>query len=202
MSWDVAQHPWISRTLRSIWTFWNRVDSWPSASLCFRIHTSWFVWLQLVSHRYVSHVHPRLTVYSILNQDEHALTLWAPDCSSWGLPARSTSQRSFVSPMGGTYAFVQRANCMVSRNLESIESTCKDNQFLNHLDLIVFIPFQVLPELRMVLCILLIMSRNAFWLVEQPAQSLLYMHKRWQYLANRIAWVPWINYWFLLRQLT
>lgn len=46
-------------------------------------------------------------------------------------------------------------------------------------------------QLRMVLCILLILSRNSYFLVEQPAQSLLYMHKRWQYLANRICWVPW-----------
>lgn len=63
--------------------------------------------------------HPRLALYTVLNQDEHALTLMAPDCGSWGLPARSTSQRSYVNPMGcESYGFVDRGNIMVSRFLE------------------------------------------------------------------------------------
>ena len=60
----------------------------------------------------------RLTMWAIMNQEEHALTLFAPDCGSWGLPARSTSGRSFINPQGyEAYGFVHRANVMVSRNL-------------------------------------------------------------------------------------
>ncbi|CAK9108740.1 Uncharacterized protein SCF082_LOCUS50570 [Durusdinium trenchii] len=107
-----------------------------------------------------------LTMWAIMNQEEHALTLFAPDCGSWGLPARSTSGRSFINPQGyEAYGFVHRANVMVS---------------------------------RMVLCIMLILSRNAFYLVEQPAQSLLYMHKRRQYLANRVSWVFQVYFWMAL----
>ncbi|CAK9105176.1 Uncharacterized protein SCF082_LOCUS49028 [Durusdinium trenchii] len=95
-----------------------------------------------------------------------ALTLFAPDCSSWGLPCRGTSMRSFINPEGfESYQFVANANCMVS---------------------------------RMVLCIMLILSRSSYFLVEQPAQSLLYMHKRWQYLVNRVAWVFQVFFWMQL----
>ncbi|CAK9070458.1 unnamed protein product [Durusdinium trenchii] len=90
----------------------------------------------------------------------------APDCGSWGLPARSTSQRSYVNPMGcESYGFVDRGNIMVS---------------------------------RLVLCILLILSRNAFYLVEQPRQTLLDRHQRWQWFANRVSWVFEISFWMQL----
>lgn len=70
------------------------------------------------------------------------------------------------------YEFVQRGNMMVSR---SLDCTMRDCAF-------------TIGPLRMVLGILLILSRSSYFLVEQPAQSLLYMHKRWQLLANRVAW--------------
>ena len=74
--------------------------------------------LPLASNVQIKHHVLRTCLYSILNQDKHALTLFAPDCSSWGLPARSTSGRSYVNPWGNTdYGFVSRGNCMVSRTL-------------------------------------------------------------------------------------
>ena len=132
--------------------------------------------------------HPRLALYAILALDKQALTLWAPDCSSWGLPARSTSQRSFINPWGQpAYKFVENGNQMVSRILEcTIELATLISWHLLYKE---FGEFHS-KLLRMVLCILLILSKNCYFLVEQPAQSLLYMHKRWQYLANRICWVP------------
>ena len=137
----------------------------------------------------------RLTIYAILNQDKHALTLFAPDCGSWGLPARSTSQRSYINPWGNEgYSFVQRGNCMVSRILQCTFWKLHEPCMLLCQDYVVskfWVPKKPLVWLpRMVLLILLILSRNGFWLVEQPSQSLLYMHKRWQWLANRVAWVP------------
>ena len=43
-------------------------------------------------------------------------------------------------------------------------------------------------DLRLVLAILVILARNAYFLVEQPSQSLLYLHHRWQWLANIVAY--------------
>lgn len=42
----------------------------------------------------------------------------------------------------------------------------------------------------MTLAILVVQSYNHFFLVEQPSQSLLYMHKRFQWLTNRVSWDP------------
>ena len=44
---------------------------------------------------------------------------------------------------------------------------------------------------RMTLCLHLIVSQNLFFLVEQPSQSLLYMHRRFDYFINRVCWVSW-----------
>lgn len=45
--------------------------------------------------------------------------------------------------------------------------------------------------LRMTLCILLILAKSCFFLVEQPRQSLLYRHNRFEWLCNRVCWVSW-----------
>ena len=43
--------------------------------------------------------------------------------------------------------------------------------------------------LRVCLICLLILSQHAFFVVEQPRQSLLYGHFRWQWLQERVCWV-------------
>ena len=43
---------------------------------------------------------------------------------------------------------------------------------------------------RMVLPILVLLSKQCTFVVEQPHQSLLYRHRRWEWLANRVAIVP------------
>lgn len=47
-----------------------------------------------------------------------------------------------------------------------------------------------LCQLRLVLCALLAMSKNAVWVVEQPARSLLCRHPRFEWLLNCVAWAP------------
>ena len=42
----------------------------------------------------------------------------------------------------------------------------------------------------MVLAILLILARNGYYMVEQPSQSLLWWHTRWQWLANIVTYAP------------
>ena len=43
--------------------------------------------------------------------------------------------------------------------------------------------------LRVCLICLLILSQHAIFVVEQPRQSLLYSHYRWQWLQERVCWV-------------
>lgn len=44
--------------------------------------------------------------------------------------------------------------------------------------------------LRVVLICLLVVSVHGFYIIEQPRQSLLYLHHRWQWLQQRVCYVP------------
>lgn len=58
----------------------------------------------------------RLCLHTILQEHENAVNVLAPICSSWGMPARATSMRSFFNWQGHEgYDFVRSANVMVSR---------------------------------------------------------------------------------------
>ena len=124
---------------------------------------------------------PRLVLFAIMNLCPRGLVHWAPCCSSWGIPARGTSLRSIINAHGYTsYEFVANGNTTVSRTLES------NMGLLNTMHLVLsWVPSNF--QLRMVLAVLLILSQNGLYLVEQPAQSLLYLHRRWQHFANRIS---------------
>ena len=57
-------------------------------------------------------------MYAVMNQIVDALNVIGPDCSSWGLPARSTSMRNSINPMGRCgLSWVDANNCLVSRSL-------------------------------------------------------------------------------------
>lgn len=106
---DTGSLPSTIATAAAQWIFFHRLGSCylinclvPEASLC----------------GHSPYTALRLTLFTVLNQMAGALTLFAPDCSSWGLPCRGTSMRSFINPEGfESYQFVANANCMVSRNL-------------------------------------------------------------------------------------
>ena len=69
---------------------------------------------------------PRLILYAILNMAPRALSLWAPDCGSWGIPCRGTSMRSYINPDGYVaYGFVARANMMILRFLGCLVKASK-----------------------------------------------------------------------------
>ena len=140
-----------------------------------------------------THAKLRLTLYSIVNMASRAMSLFAPDCASWGIPCRGTSGRSYINPLGneGIYQFVAKANRMVSRKLGCFSFhyiiwwlfrwfmfwyTMAGGQFSS-------------LNLRMTLCLLLVISQNCFFVVEQPSQSLLYRHHRFEWFTNRVAWV-------------
>ena len=57
-------------------------------------------------------------MWVILCEVYDALNLIGPDCSSWTIPARGTSLRSFINPYGRMgIDFVGRNNCGISRTL-------------------------------------------------------------------------------------
>ena len=121
-----------------------------------------------------------MILYCIMNQCPRGLTVFAPDCSSWGTPARGSSYRSYINAEGlESYDFVKRGNVMVSRPLFLSFSADVANCFT--------LWFAGLL-LRLVLAILLILSRNGLYLIEQPSQSLLYVQRRVQWLANRVSY--------------
>lgn len=58
----------------------------------------------------------RLVVWTILCQYPESVSLMGPECGSWGLPARSTSMRSYVNIWGALHlAFVKDGNQTISR---------------------------------------------------------------------------------------
>ena len=55
---------------------------------------------------------------TVMAMPVNGLLLAAPDCGSWGLPARGTSLRSFINVHGRVgLQWIQNAACMVSRML-------------------------------------------------------------------------------------
>jgi len=63
----------------------------------------------------------RLCLYVIMQELPNALNLMAPDCGSWGIPARGTTRntrRAFHNYLGCSYPFVLSGNLMVGRPLD------------------------------------------------------------------------------------
>lgn len=57
----------------------------------------------------------RLCIWVVLQELPNSMNVIAPDCSSWGVPARGTSRRSYHNYQGVPYPFVVSANYMVSK---------------------------------------------------------------------------------------
>ena len=105
-----------------------------------------------------------------------------PDCASWGIPARSTSGRSFVNAFGSLHRdFVSRNNALVSRTLDCIiPYTDRFPENLRHSQ-----PRCVQP--RVVMLLLVILANHATFVIEQPRQSLLFRYSRFEWFANRVC---------------
>ena len=109
----------------------------------------------------------------------------APDCRSWGSPARGSSWRTGINPCGIGREFVVKGNCMASRILACMHVFFQ----LGH----IYKSCMASWEPRMVLLCLLCISNHALFVIEQPRQSLLYNYFRWQWLENRVCWVPCVH---------
>lgn len=115
------------------------------------------------------------------------IALFAPDCRSWGCPARGTSFRNGINAHGIGREFVVHGNLMASRSLGLMPMhAC--NLHITQTCMIPCMHEQLM--LRMVLLCLLCLANHAIYVVEQPRQSLLYQYFRWQWLQNRVSWVP------------
>lgn len=61
---------------------------------------------------------PRLALLVLREMIPNGLFLAAPDCSSWGVPARGTSKRNYINANGDLrLEWVSKSNTMVSRKL-------------------------------------------------------------------------------------
>ena len=59
----------------------------------------------------------RVACYAAMQLAPGCIGLIAPDCRSWGAPARGTTWRNWINPMGVGWDFVMDGNKMASRNL-------------------------------------------------------------------------------------
>ena len=119
----------------------------------------------------------------VLNEVPDAVNLAGPDCASWGIPARGSSKRSVLNPMAAQgVKFVDSGNCMISRTLGLIGR------------IVYAILCRVCFKPRLVALLLVILAKHCIFVVEQPANSLLCKHRRFDWLINKIAFEPWAQY--------
>lgn len=65
---------------------------------------------------------PRLAIWIAMNMTTNALGMLGPDCGSWGLPARGSSQRSEINIWGNLFSsWVRGGTQMISRSFVCIQ---------------------------------------------------------------------------------
>ena len=130
----------------------------------------------------------RVACYGVLMLGPGGMALFAPDCRSWGSPARGSSWRSGINPCGIGRPFVVNGNLMASRILACMAFIFFQLGAHMHES-----PSSSSCELRMVLLCLLCVANHGIFICEQPRQSLLYNYFRWQWLQNRVCWVSCVH---------
>ena len=129
---------------------------------------------------------PRLVLHTVMCEVEVAVNFMGPDCSSWGLPARSTSMRNFANSYGAMHlGFVFEANMTVSRSL-----SC--DQCEQKIVICTGVLFWTM-EPRLTLICMVILAKHAYFVLEQPGASILFRHPRWDHFCNRVCFVSWLD---------
>ena len=131
----------------------------------------------------------RLACVCVMKEPPNAFNLVAPDCGSWSVVSRGTSQRSAINPLGRQgIPFVQRGNGTISR--WGFDHMILSGIFRKYtMDV-----RSILPD--RVVCLLLLMTAvHAIWVLEQPhgADQVLPRHPRFEWLCNEILYVLWLN---------
>ena len=112
--------------------------------------------------------------------------LIALDCRSWGTPSRGTSWRTIINVLGlNGRDFVHCANLMASRKL-GVHAACMNSSMFQYQSRI-HARMHVLT--KGLFDMLTYPQPTRDFVVEQPRQSLLYSHYRWQWLQERVCWV-------------
>lgn len=124
------QNPWYVSVYKSYYSkkTWNKTYCWNrliyevvlwniTQNLNFKVYSGF----QKRNIRCV----PRLALWIGFNMHPNAIACMGPDCSSWGLPARGSSLRSFVNIFGNVFSsWVQRSSTMITRLLAGINYIC------------------------------------------------------------------------------
>ncbi|CAK9060849.1 unnamed protein product [Durusdinium trenchii] len=98
-----------------------------------------------------------------MDMNPNGVACMGPPCSSWGLPARGTSQRTVMNIYGNIFSHWVRSNTAIVS--------------------------------RAVLLILVLLANNCLFILEQPRQSLLSSHRRFNWLVNYVAYVCSSTFW-------
>ena len=110
----------------------------------------------------------------------------APDCRTWSIPSRGSTLRSWLNPHGLPLQCVANGNITVSRLGQGrVIDVLRENTMRFPLDMFM---------IRLVLCCLCVLAQNALFVVEQPRQSLLFDHTRWQQFENCICFAALLQY--------
>lgn len=151
-------------------------------------------------HHYVSTpIFPRLAMMCVLQEGPNALNLVAPDCGSFSLVSRATSQRSPINPLGRQgLPFVFRGNGTISRCAGLDKKRFRSLVVLT----CVFSNVIIYNPDRLVLLLLLMVACHGIFCLEQPrgSKDVLPRHPRFEWLCNEILYVsilwfrvtPWI----------
>ena len=141
----------------------------------------------------------RLLMSIILRSKLEAVYHFGLVCGSWVVASRGSTLRSYLAPMGmSTSAAVQLGNAMVSRlgpYKNSLFRLTMEKMEYTHLYLLAYNVFTVMP--MFILLALLIYAIHGTWTLEQPHWSLLFRHRRFQWLlkrlvAPRFSWLQYI----------
>ena len=167
------------------WTSCLQGDLRPSL-IC---HEAWQ--LKLPPQRFTG-LQLRLAMVCVLREAPNAFNLVAPDCGSFSIVSRGTSQRSTVSPLGREpLPFVSRGNMTISRWAFWF---C----FISPPGARIFLQVLYINRLgrgpvRLVLLLLLMVACHTIWCLEQPkgSKQVLSRNPRFEWMCNRVLYVLW-----------
>lgn len=140
---------------------------------------------------YLATHHLRLALRVVARMPINSLSVMAPDCSSWGIPARGSSKRNFINSTGQLFSawyhgiLVLNSFSVYYTIWIQMVRTRKEHGVIRSR-----FGHGTPDDPRMVCLILVVLSHNSVFVVEQPANSLLIRHYRMDWLVNHVCIAP------------